>query len=91
MRRAASCPRRNDGEAQPHLRCMQGSNSEPRRCVALSGELGRSVSCTIYDKRPTPCREFPVFFDDGSPNRSATVACRIGLPPLDPLRFPQAA
>ena len=49
MRRAASCPPIMVGEAQPHLRCMQGSNSEPRRCVALSGELGRSVK--LHDLR----------------------------------------
>ncbi len=76
----------------PHLRCMQGSNSEPRRCVALSGELGKSVSCTIYENRPTPCREFPVFFEDGSPNpKCDELRARIGLPPLEPLVFPQAA
>lgn len=75
-----------------HRRCMQGSNSQPRRCVGLAGEVGKSVTCTIYDNRPTPCREFPVFFDDGSPNpKCDELRATIGLPPLTPLAFPQAA
>ena len=41
------------------LRCMKGSNQVPRRCSALSGEVGRQVACSIYENRPTPCREFP--------------------------------
>lgn len=44
------------------LRCMKGSNQVPRRCSALSGEVGRQVACSIYENRPTPCREFPVYF-----------------------------
>ena len=27
-----------------------------RRCMALSGGLGRKVSCRIYHVRPSPCR-----------------------------------
>ena len=41
----------------PHLRCMQGTESRPVRCVALRGELGRSVACGIYSQRASPCRE----------------------------------
>lgn len=26
------------------------------RCCALAGSLGKSVRCTIYEKRPTVCR-----------------------------------
>jgi len=27
-------------------------------CVALTGEVGVRVSCSVYDKRPSPCRTF---------------------------------
>ena len=27
-------------------------------CIALEGELGKSVSCSIYDDRPSACRQF---------------------------------
>lgn len=35
---------------------MQGTDA-PGRCVALAGELGQQVACTIYAERPGPCRE----------------------------------
>lgn len=35
---------------------MKGSDS-PGRCIALDGEPGRSVSCSLYPERPGPCRE----------------------------------
>ena len=40
---------------------MVGTDSgfdTPPRCVALSGQLGREVGCSIYAARPGPCREF---------------------------------
>lgn len=52
----------------PHLRCMKGTSSKPARCVALEGEVGKLVACTIYSQRPSTCREFDVFEADGSPN-----------------------
>lgn len=30
-----------------------------RRCAALQGRVGCSVSCSIYDRRPNACRRFP--------------------------------
>lgn len=35
----------------PHLRLDREG-----RCLALSGAVGRKVSCTIYHHRPSPCR-----------------------------------
>ena len=55
-------------QVHAHLRCMKGTNSNPLRCVALSGEVGKQVACTIYELRPSPCREFNVFEEDGTPN-----------------------
>ncbi len=75
-----------------YMRCMKGSNSLPRRCSALQGEVGTSVSCSIYAQRPSPCREFPVYLDDGSPNpRCDALRATIGLPPLPPTSMPIAA
>ncbi|MCB1889235.1 MAG: YkgJ family cysteine cluster protein [Rhodocyclaceae bacterium] len=74
------------------LRCMKGSNSLPRRCTALQGEVGVGVSCSIYAQRPSPCREFPVYLEDGSPNpRCDSLRATIGLPPLLPSTWPAAA
>ena len=43
-------------QAHAHLRCMRGTNNNPPRCVALAGEVGKQVACTIYGQRPSPCR-----------------------------------
>jgi Fe-S-cluster containining protein len=40
---------------------MKGTDSgydAPPRCVALAGQIGCEVACTIYTERPGPCREF---------------------------------
>ncbi|MCC4117168.1 YkgJ family cysteine cluster protein [Aromatoleum toluclasticum] len=68
-----------------HLRCMNGTNEVPRRCVALEGRPGGRVSCKIYDRRPTTCREFPSHEADGSPNPKCNeLRAHIGLAPLQP-------
>ena len=38
--------------------CMQGTDQRPVRCIALQGELGKAVSCSIYAQRSSTCREF---------------------------------
>jgi Fe-S-cluster containining protein len=40
-----------------HLRCMAGTEQRPARCVALAGEIGREVACTIYAQRSSSCQE----------------------------------
>lgn len=63
-----------------HLRCMAGTQDRPPRCVALGGEIGQQVGCTIYELRPSPCREFEMYEPDGSPNpRCQRVREAIGL------------
>jgi uncharacterized protein len=37
---------------------MRGTDHVPARCAALGGQVGESVSCGIYEWRPSPCREF---------------------------------
>ncbi len=63
----------------PQLRCMKGTGSKPVRCIALEGEVGKQVSCSIYAQRPSPCREFDVLEADGSPNPRC-AALRAQLP-----------
>lgn len=41
----------------PLHRCMAGTEARPVRCVALQGEVGRSVACAIYSRRASTCRE----------------------------------
>lgn len=48
----------------PFRACMKGTEAGQGRCIAL-GTDGR---CTIYQKRPSVCREFPVYMEDGSMN-----------------------
>jgi Fe-S-cluster containining protein len=66
-----------------HRRCMQGTSASRPRCVALAGEVGQGVSCTIYGQRPTPCREFDAFEPDGGVNpRCNEARAKYGLPLL---------
>ncbi|QKJ87298.1 Zinc/iron-chelating domain-containing protein [Paramixta manurensis] len=65
------------------MRNMRGTNSKTPRCVALEGEIGQCVSCTIYEDRPTPCRAFAQSGEDNVANPACDRArARYGLPPL---------
>ncbi|MFU2316980.1 YkgJ family cysteine cluster protein [Rahnella sp. PCH160] len=71
-------------QVTPFLSCMKGTNSKTPRCVALEGEVGQSVSCSVYLNRPTPCHEF----DQSGLNGVGNPACdrargHFGLPPLE--------
>ena len=69
----------------PHRRCMTGTSAARPRCVALAGEIGAGVCCTIYEQRPSPCREFDAFAPDGSVNpRCNRARQQHGLPLLSP-------
>lgn len=55
------------------------------RCVALTGQIGQQVSCSIYGQRPSPCRELdPVWLPSGvTPSDQCNRARRRhGLEPL---------
>ncbi len=68
----------------PHLRCMTGTNTKPLRCIALEGDVGKQVSCSIYPLRSSTCREFDVFEPDGTPNpRCTSLRIGIGLDAVD--------
>jgi Fe-S-cluster containining protein len=42
----------------PGIVRMVGTDATAPRCIALAGDIGREVACTIYAARPSPCREF---------------------------------
>jgi Fe-S-cluster containining protein len=45
-------------EIGPTRSAMRGTETSPRRCMALQGIVGESVTCTIYAKRPSACQLF---------------------------------
>jgi Fe-S-cluster containining protein len=58
------------------------------RCVALAGDIGRDVACTIYASRPSPCRSLQAAWEQGEPSPQCDRArARHGLPPLVPADF----
>ena len=66
-------------------RVMAGTNSKSPRCVALEGQIGSCVHCTIYAERPSPCQEFRVAWEDGLPSPECDKArLAWGLPVLQP-------
>jgi hypothetical protein len=71
----------------PFRRVMKGTTeSRPRsRCIALAGEIGKSVFCSIYEHRSSVCREFAPSWLDGKPNERCDQARMAwGLLPLTP-------
>ena len=62
---------------------MRGTDEAPPRCIALEGDVGSAVRCTLYDNRPGPCRDFapyaPLGIGDDACDRARR---RHGLPPL---------
>lgn len=68
----------------PVMACMKGTEAGRGRCIALRGTLGQpGIACTIYENRPTPCREYPTWLDDGNPNPDCQrLRAAIGLPQL---------
>lgn len=68
----------------PVMACMQGTEMGGGKCVALIGTPGEpGIGCSIYKNRPSPCREYPVWMEDGSPNPDCQrLRQKIGLAPL---------
>jgi Fe-S-cluster containining protein len=63
--------------------CMSGTMNRPRRCLALRGTIGVDVGCTIYQRRPSPCRAFAPEAGTGHGDTACGDARRLhGLPPL---------
>ncbi len=67
----------------PVMACMKGTERQPPRCIALRGEVGESVSCAIYEFRPSACRDFAPLAAAGRGDESCDEARRRhGLQPL---------
>ena len=65
-------------------RCyMRGTELKNKRCIALVGQVGDRVRCSIYERRPSPCRLFAISWENGQPSEKCEKACALqGLPPL---------
>lgn len=51
------------------FRAVMKGTEQGGRCVALEGECGKEgVKCSIYANRPSVCREFPVWDEQGKVN-----------------------
>ncbi len=48
----------------PYHVCMKGTERKPVLCIALVGEVGREVSCSIYEQRSSTCRQFEAGSED---------------------------
>lgn len=58
----------------PYRAAMQGTDQPEPRCIALQGEVGTQVFCTIHPKRPSPCREFHASWENGALNEACDRA-----------------
>jgi uncharacterized protein len=61
----------------PWQSCLVGTNGPVSRCTCLQGVIGQSVSCAIYEQRPSPCRD--LHFGDDQCHRARA---KHRLPPL---------
>ncbi|MBA3012715.1 MAG: YkgJ family cysteine cluster protein [Proteobacteria bacterium] len=50
-------------------RCMKGTETTSPRCIALEGNVGVRVKCTIYENRPSTCRNFSLSWEHNIGNR----------------------
>jgi Fe-S-cluster containining protein len=70
----------------PLLCAMKGTDHPHPWCIALHGQVGASVWCAIYGRRPSVCRELIPSGQDGTAHIWCDRARAIwGLPPLMPV------
>lgn len=68
---------------------MIGTNKKDPRCIALQGVVGEKVSCSIYDRRPSCCRDFKASYEDGKQDlRCDQARIAKGLLPLTKKDWP---
>ena len=72
-------PARLTTPVTPHLVAMRGTDTKNPRCVALDGEVGKSVSCTIYPLRSTSCHDC-----EAGSEKCNRARQHYGLPQIDP-------
>ncbi|MBE8590693.1 YkgJ family cysteine cluster protein [Pseudomonas sp. MAFF 301449] len=70
-------------QINPTRVAMIGTDQKPARCCSLEGEVGKGTSCSIYEQRSSPCREFDASWSQGEQNVDCDAArAAFGLPPL---------
>lgn len=47
---------------------MNGTEKKSPRCMALKGTVGSGVTCTIYENRPSTCRNFKKSWENNTGN-----------------------
>lgn len=62
--------------------CMAGTNAKQPRCMALDGEIGQQVACSIYAQRSSSCKEVEV--GDSQCFKARTAYGLIPLIEIDP-------
>lgn len=66
-----------------YVAAMRMGAAPEHRCIALEGTIGQAVTCTIYERRGSACREFSPLTGEGRRNLNCDAARRtFGLPPL---------
>lgn len=61
---------------------MRRTGAPLKRCAALQGVPGQNVHCSIYEKRPSVCRNFEPSWEEGKHNPLCDKARRLlGLEP----------
>ncbi len=64
--------------------CMTGTNQAQPRCIALEGEIGESVSCSVYALRSSSCQE--VQAGDSQCNKARARHKMIPLRQIEPMQ-----
>jgi len=66
-------------------RSMIGMDGTKPRCIALEGEIGKAVFCSIYERRASVCRAIDPSWEKGEPNERCDRAREAwGLGVLNP-------
>ena len=72
-----------------HQLTMRGTSQPRPHCVALIGAVGQAKGCSIYVRRPSPCRDLKAAWEDGSPSPQCDRARQAyGLVPLSRQDWP---
>lgn len=88
---ALQVPAELTASLDPHRLAMRGTLAAPVHCVALAGAVGRDAHCSIYARRPSPCRELQPAWEHGAPSPQCDRArLAHGLAPLTPAAWAPA-
>lgn len=70
----------------PVYSCLTGTNQASPHCQALMGEVGKGVKCTMYEQRPSPCREVQIGDDKCQKARSSHGLPALPVKPVKPVK-----